>query len=64
MPQALILEPTLFALYVIDFPDFITLGELFMFADNTTIFTVGDNIDAIIKTMQVYVRPSFNLLQC
>ena len=32
---------------------FITTGELFMFADNTTIFTVGDNTDAIIKTMQV-----------
>ena len=42
---------------------FITAGERFMFADNTTIFTVGGNIDAIIKTMQVYFRPSFNLLQ-
>ena len=48
----------------ITFLIFITAGELFTFADNTTIFTVGDNIDAIIKTMQVYARPSFNLVQC
>ena len=64
MPQVLILKPTLYvALYVNDFPDFINLGELFLFADNTAIFTLGDNIDAIIKTMQVYSRPSFNLVQ-
>ena len=43
---------------------FITAGELFMFADNTTILTVGDNIDAVIKTVQVYSRPSFNLALC
>ena len=43
---------------------FIIAGELFMFADNTTIFNVGDNIDAIIKTMQAHSRPSFNVVQC
>ena len=44
----------LFALYVNNFPDVITAGELYMFPGNSTIFTVGSNIDAIIKTMQVY----------
>lgn len=61
VPQGLSLAPTLFAPYVNDFPYFITAGELYMFADNTTIFTVGDIIDAIIKTIQVYSRPSLIL---
>lgn len=64
VPHGSILKPTLFSLYGNDFPDFITARELYMFAENTTIFTVGDNIDAIIKTMEVYSRPSFNHVQC
>ena len=53
VPQGSILGPKLFSLYVNDFPESITSGELYMFADDTTIFTVGDNIDIIIKAMQV-----------
>ena len=53
VPQGSILGPKLFSLYVNDFPEFITSGELYMFADDTTIFTIGDNIDIIIKAMQV-----------
>ena len=52
-PQGSILGPKLFSLYVNDFPEFINTGELYMFADDTTIFIVGDNIDTIIKAMQV-----------
>lgn len=42
----------LFSLYVNDFPESITSGELYIFADDTTIFTVCDNIDIIFKAMQ------------
>ena len=52
VPQGSILGPKLFSLYVNDFPESITSGELYMFADDTTIFTVGDNIDIIFKAMQ------------
>ena len=38
--------------YVNDFPESITSGELYIFADDTTIFTVCDNIDIIFKAMQ------------
>ena len=53
VPQGSILGPKLFSLYVNDFPESITSGELFMFTDDTTICTVSDNIDIIIKAMQV-----------
>ena len=52
VPQGPILGPKLFSLYVNDFPETISSGELYMFADDTTIFTVGDNIDIIFKAMQ------------
>ena len=52
VPQGSILGPKLFSLYVNDFPESITSGELYMFADDTTIFTVSDNIDIIFKAMQ------------
>ena len=56
VPQGSILGPKLFSLYVNDFPEFITSGERYMFADDTTIFTVGDNIDIILKAMQVILE--------
>ena len=52
VPQGSILGPKLFSLYVNDFPESITSGELYIFADDTTIFTVCDNIDIIFKAMQ------------
>lgn len=35
-----------------DLPEAITSGDLFMFNDDTTIFTIGKNIDNIILTLQ------------
>ena len=35
-----------------DLPEIITSGDLFMFADDTTIFTIRKNIDDIILTLQ------------
>ena len=52
VPQGSILGPKLFSLYVDDLKESITSGELCMFADDTTIFTVSDNVDIIFKAMQ------------
>jgi len=52
VPQNSILGPKLFSIFVYDLPEVITSGDLFMFADDTTIFTIGKNIDNIILTLQ------------
>ena len=52
VPQGSILGPKLFSIFVNDLPESISSGDLFMFADDTTIFTIGENTDNIILTLQ------------
>lgn len=50
VPQGSLLGPRLFSIYVNDFPDCITQGELHLYADDTTAFVIGGNpVDVIIK---------------
>ena len=43
--QGSLLRP--FSIYVNDFPDCITQGELHLYADDTTAFVIGDNPDDV-----------------
>jgi len=52
VPQGSILGPKLFSIFVNDLPESITSGDVFIFADDTTIYTIGKDIDNIILTLQ------------
>ena len=50
IPQGSVLGPTLFTLFTNDLSPFVRSGSLYMFADDTTAFCIGDTADeAIVK---------------
>ena len=52
VPQGSLLGPRLFASYVNDLADSITSGEVYMYADDTTIYVVGNTVDDITTALQ------------
>ena len=65
VPQGSLLRPRLFSIYVNDFPDCITQGELHLYADDTTAFVIGDNPDdvtiklnCLLKEICTFCRPN------
>ena len=52
VPQGSILWPKLFSIFVNDLAESITNGELYLFADDTTIYFIGENIGDIIQSLQ------------
>ena len=48
VPHSSMLRPKFFSIFVNDFAESISNGELYLFADDTpTIYTLGENIDDI-----------------
>ena len=51
VPQGSLLGPRLFSYYINDLPSVINEGELIMYADDTTLFVVGNNVDMVIDSL-------------
>ena len=47
VPQESLLGPRLYTIYVNDFPNAITSGDVFVYADDTTLYCVGKNFDQV-----------------
>ena len=47
IPQGSLLGPRLYTIYVNDLPDAITLGNVLMYADDTTIYCIGKSFDEV-----------------
>ncbi len=52
VPQGSHLGPRLYIIYVNDFLESVTKGELYMFADDTIIFSIGKSVDEVSIALQ------------
>ena len=55
VPQGSVLGPLLFLIYINDLPRSITGGELRLFADDTSLFITGKNLDKITSEAKVHI---------
>jgi len=47
IPQGSVLRPCLFSLYTNDMPEAVTSGNLYLHADDTTVYCIGSTVDEV-----------------
>lgn len=53
IPQGPLLGPRLFLIYVNNFANNVSMGELYLYADDTTTFVIGNTSDNVIQQLDV-----------
>ena len=60
IPQGSVLGPTLFVLFTNDLPSSVPTGSVYMYADDTTVFCIGETADLAIAKLNKALREFYN----